>query len=321
MKQGDVLNGYRVVSRPTNANAGKCLWAYAEKGGTEFFIKEFLEPKRLREGAMGSQEDQARRRNECLRFEERHRRVAKLLRPDDLHAGNLVLTVDFFAEGTRYYKVTRRVRAAEVAPHELPHRRQLVLLRTLADSLRLLHSHGIVHGDLKPDNVLLHQPPGSDLYVAKLIDFDDAYRAGEAPSRETIGGDPRYGAPEWLRYLRGDPVRLDQAADMFAFGLLAHTYLFGALPRHDERFDEPGSAVAAGAELIFDDRLSGRLADLLVRLTAADPRVRPDIATTADVLSASLASESEPPGEVATRTSRVKVNLGGRTSGRLRINP
>ncbi len=321
MKQGDVLNGYRVVNKPTNANAGKCLWAYAEKGGEEFFIKEFLDPKRPRPDAMGSPEDKKRRQDECLRFEQRHHRVARLLRADDLHAGNLVLAVDFFAEGTRYYKVTRRVRAADVAPHELSHERQLVLLNTLADSLRLLHGHGIVHGDLKPDNVLLHQPPGSDLYVAKLIDFDDAYRAGEPPPPDAIGGDPRYGAPEWLRYLRGEPVRLDQAADMFAFGLLAHTYLVGAPPKHDAEFDAPGSAVAAGSPLVFDDRLDGRLAELLVALTAADPGARPDITATADALFGSPPPDPGPPDETATRTSRVRVNLGGRPSGRLRINP
>ena len=33
MKLGQTLNGYTVVSRPTNADAGKCLWAFAEKGG------------------------------------------------------------------------------------------------------------------------------------------------------------------------------------------------------------------------------------------------------------------------------------------------
>jgi len=313
VKQGEVLRGYRVLNKPTNANAGKCLWAYAEKDGEEFFIKEFLDPKRPRPDAMGSPEDKAHRYEECLRFEERHHRVARLLRPDDLHAGNLVLTVVFFAEGTRYYKVTRRVHAADVGPHELPRRQQLVLLRTLADSLHLLHRNGIVHGDLKPDNVLLHRPARSDLHVAKLIDFDDAYRAGEPPPPDSIGGDPRYGAPEWLRYLWGDAsVRLTQAADMFAFGLLAHTYLFGVPPAHDAAHDSPGAAVANGSPLVLDGRTDGPLAELLTGLTAADPADRPDAIATAEVL-AGFRSQ----GHTPARPSRVRINLGGR----LRINP
>lgn len=32
MKLGQVIKGYRIVSRPTNADAGKCVWAFAEGG-------------------------------------------------------------------------------------------------------------------------------------------------------------------------------------------------------------------------------------------------------------------------------------------------
>lgn len=330
MRQGQLVNGYLVVSKPTNAGAGKCLWAFAEKDGEEYFIKEFLDPKRPRPDGMGSPADKQRRLAACRRFEHHHRKVFTILRADHLHAGNLVLATDFFADGTRYYKVTRRVHGTDIAPHTLTPELQIILLRTLADSLRLLHGSGIVHGDLKPDNVLLHQPKRSDLYTAKLIDFDDAYPAGDPPGRDLVGGNPLYGAPEWLRYLRGDTAvgakELTQAVDMFALGLLIHTYLFGTPPAHDPAYDSPAGAVLDGAPLRFDPALgSGWLAGLLSALTRRDPTDRPDITQTAGLLDrADIFDPAPASGPGSAERSRVRVNLGGRlpakSTSRLRIN-
>lgn len=313
MRLGQAVHGYLITSKPTNANAGKCLWAFAEKDGEAFFVKEFLEPKRPRADSMGSPEDKRCRYAACQRFERRHERLLTLLRADDLYAGNLVLPVDFFADGTRYYKVTKRIDAATTVPHELAAGQQVVLLRTLADSLRLLHGHGIVHGDLKPENVLLHRPARSKFYTAKLIDFDDSYQTGQPPPVDTVGGSPEYAAPEWLDYVRGDApgVRLTQATDMFAFGLLVHTYLFGALPHHDGLYESPAAAVADGTPLTWADGASEPLSALLAGLTSTDPAARPDITDTITALADPDLLGGFP--ATAERRSRVRINLTGRT--------
>lgn len=288
MRKDQVLNGYRVVTKPSNADAGKCLWAFAERDGQEFFIKEFLDPKWPRPDAMGSAADKRRRLEECRRFEERHRRIAGQLRADHRSAGNLVLTKDFFVDGTRFYKVTERIRPAEVRPCDLDHGRRVLLLRTLVASVQLLHEVGVVHGDLKPENVLLHRPPGSDLHIAKLIDFDDAYVAGQPPPRDQIGGNSLYGAPEWLRYLNGDATvqkgHLAAAVDMFAFGLLAHFYLCGELPNFPAEYQFPAAAAVAGVRLTASPRVERRLRPLIDALLAADPKGRPSAADAADAL-------------------------------------
>jgi len=306
MKQGDLLRGYRIITKPTNDGAGKCLWAFAERDGHEFFVKEFLDPKRPGRNSMGSEESKRLRLEQCAEFERRHWAVINHLDPTDPYAGNLVTATDFFCAGTKYYKVTARLRPVPMPePQELSTEQKMVLLGTLADSLALLHRLGIVHGDLKPDNVLLHRPPRSDLYTAKLIDFDDAYLSGDPPARDVIGGDLGYAAPELLRYLKNDPAirvgDLTVAADMFAFGLMLHGYLTGVLPGFDGGHSSVAEAVNAGARVLLDRRLSPTAETLIRALLAADPYARPKVSDALHVLTDKSV--------VDLRRSRLRINF------------
>ncbi|WP_063784208.1 protein kinase domain-containing protein [Streptomyces sp. SBT349] len=289
MKQGDVIAGYRLVSEPTNANGGKCIWAFAEREGKQYFLKRFLEPKRPREGASGSAVSLRIRRQACEEFEERHRGIMRRLRPDARGGGNLVLAVDFFHERSTYYKVTERIDTASLAePHTLAPAHRAVLLKTLGSSLKLLHDIEVVHGDLKPANVLVQRREGATFHTAKLIDFDDSYVSGQPPGRDDIAGDSLYGAPEWRRYVQGDELieepDLTTAVDIFALGLMTHLYLTGAVPGFDERFGSPADAVNAEEALALDARLSDPAYELVRDMTAWDPGARPSIETFLAVL-------------------------------------
>lgn len=282
MKRGDVIGGYRVVTDPTNADGGKCVWAFAEKDGREYFLKRFLEPKRPREGSGGSAASRRIRLETCREFEERHRSIMKRLRPDASGAGNLVLATDFFHAGSTYYKVTERIDTASLEnPQSLGSKQKAVLLRTLATSLRLLHDIEVVHGDLKPANVLVQRREGAAFHTAKLIDFDDSYLSGRPPEREDIAGDSLYGAPEWRRYVQGHESvgseALTTAVDVFALGLMTHVYLTGSLPAHDSRYGSPADAVNAAESLVVDERLGTSTQGLIAAMTAADPRGRPTV--------------------------------------------
>ena len=63
---------------------------------------------------------------------------------------------------------------ADIAALGLPV--QLVLMKSVAHSLKILHDLLIVHSDLKPSNVLIKRTELG--YTTKLIDFDNAYIAG-----------------------------------------------------------------------------------------------------------------------------------------------
>jgi serine/threonine protein kinase len=289
MRVGDVIGGYRIVSEPTNSGGGRCMWAFAQRHGRDYFIKRFLDPKRPKGGSTASARSVRLRLEACAEFERRHRTIMELLRPDAVGGGNLVLALDFFHDGTTYYKVTERIHAARTPPpRALTPLRKAVLLRTLGLSVELLHGIGVVHGDLKPGNVLVGQSRVDAYHTAKLIDFDDAYVSGRPPDREDIAGDLVFGAPEWRRYVRGDadvpPEWLTTRTDVFSLGLITHHYLTGALPRFGDRYGSPADALNEGAALRIDERLTAPMRGLLTAMTARSPEVRPNTRTFLAVL-------------------------------------
>jgi eukaryotic-like serine/threonine-protein kinase len=283
VKRGQTINGFTVLAEPTNSGGGRCVWSFAERGGREYFIKQFLDPKWPTAESMGSEESKARRRAACLEFEKRHVEVNSRINGKAAGGGNLVTATDFFRDGTTYYKVTDRV-AAEPAKDltGLTDRQTIVVLRTLFQSMKLLHRAGIVHGDLKPANVLLQRSGTADLFTAKMIDFDDSYLSGGPPPPDQIVGDQQYGAPEWLRYVKQDPEvgadQLTEASDIFALGLMTHVYLVGELPGYDRStFGAPSESVWAGQPLVLSGQLHPKTRDLIARMVAADLAARPTV--------------------------------------------
>jgi hypothetical protein len=137
------------------------------------------------------------------------------------------------------------------------------ILLQIARALEAVHRHGIVHRDIKPDNVFLVDRDGRRDFV-KLLDFGVAkVVAGTVGEGQTgqglIAGTPDYMAPEQTQ-----AVRIDHRADVYALGCVMYQMATGEVPF------KAASTVA----------LLGKHANELPRPPGAR---RPDLAIAADV--------------------------------------
>lgn len=126
--------------------------------------------------------------------------------------------------GCAYYAMrwvpgqTLRERLDQRPQGRLPSRDAARIARGLGRSLAALAEAGVIHGDIKPSNLVLTE--GKDDTV--LIDFGQAYLAS-SPARR--GGTLAYMAPELVRGHGGSPQ-----SDLYALGVVLHESLSGRLP-------------------------------------------------------------------------------------------
>jgi eukaryotic-like serine/threonine-protein kinase len=306
-RAGDVLNGYRLLDDFKVVGAGLSEWSFAERGGRIYFIKRFLSPTYPEDDAPGSERIKAKKRARCAAFEAHHRGIQAAMAPLTTYGGNLIATLDFFRVGAKYYKVTEKVDVAGMQPRDvaaLDFPAQLVLLKTVAHSLKILHDLRIVHSDLKPSNVLIKRTELG--YTTKLIDFDSSYIVGNPPPPEEIVGTMNYYSPELVRYIQGsaDPGELSEASDIFALGLIYAEYLTGSMPAFDPVHHEAAIAVLHGQPLTLGpSRAPAPVVELVERMLLLAPAARPSVAQVHSTLMGLRA------GAAPATTARVPVPI------------
>lgn len=110
-----------------------------------------------------------------------------------------------------------RARQRPYSPHEAA---SLIVL--LADALHYAHTHGVVHRDVKPGNVLIDQ--AGNPY---LVDFGLAMHERDYGTGAIYAGTPAYMSPEQAR---GEGHRVDGRSDIFSTGVVLYELLVGRRP-------------------------------------------------------------------------------------------
>ena len=204
------IGPYRLLERLGAGGMGEVFLAYDERLDRRVAIKSIRPGKGI--------DDQHRER-----FRREARLAARLSHPA------IVPVYDILQEHGTDYIVMEYVEgtslAAMIERGPLPFRQVLELARELADGLDAAHREGIVHRDLKTENVLVTpsgRPKITDFGIAKQI----LAEGGESLTADhTVLGTCRVMSPEQAR---GEPV--DHRTDLFALGVLLYEALTGLSP-------------------------------------------------------------------------------------------
>jgi serine/threonine-protein kinase len=155
------------------------------------------------------------------RFEHEAQVIAKLQHP------HILPVIDFGREGKNIYIVMQLVRGGSLDDRLRDSLLSLTtasrMLTQIASALTFAHEQGVIHRDLKPNNVLLDERSNAyltDFGIAKML-------AGtiKHPATGNILGTPAYMAPEqW----RGEPV--DARTDIYSLGVMLYEMVLGRLP-------------------------------------------------------------------------------------------
>ncbi|MEX2138167.1 MAG: protein kinase [Pirellulales bacterium] len=183
------------------------------------------------------------------------------------HEGRPFLVMELIQGQTLRQLIAARLTIAQVA----------ALAVQAAGALAAAHAAGIVHGDIKPENIMVR----SDGYV-KLVDFGLARLLPTAIFSDNASVDMPPGAIlGTLRYMSPEQLRggaVDSASDVFSFGIVLYELATGChpLPGH------PSPSVfetIASASISLDSQLNAQLPvdlrSLIDRMLASDPRLRP----------------------------------------------
>ncbi|MBL9003925.1 MAG: protein kinase [Myxococcales bacterium] len=138
-------------------------------------------------------------------------------------------------------------------------RRTLHILAQVCAALGEAHALGIVHRDIKPDNILLVKQPSSRAEdLVKVVDFGVARLRGPATRPSDVLGTPAFISPETLA---NEPV--DGRSDLYSLGMLMWQMMLGDLP-----FPASNQAVMMNSHLAAPRR---RPSDILPQLRGRLP--------------------------------------------------
>ena len=207
------IDGYHMLRVLGHGGMSTVYLAEQQSLGREVAIKVML-PEALA--------DEVSRR----RFENEARTVARLEHPHIVG----IFEVGRTRDGLPYYAMPHlarghlgQLRFFDGGDDAADEARVIAILRALLEALGYAHARGVVHRDVKAENVLF-----DDAGRALLADFGIALRKDHGPRVTTAGlavGSTAYMAPEQAR---GEEV--DGSADLYSVGVLAWEMLTGALP-------------------------------------------------------------------------------------------
>lgn len=137
------------------------------------------------------------------------------------------------------------------------------VLLPIAGALSAAHQAGIVHRDVKPDNIMFTQDNAGDL-IPKLVDFG-VVKSHEVTDPAIRVGTPAYMSPEQFE----SPAYVDGAADVWALGVVIFELLSGERPFDESSLRRTEESVRKGPIVRLDQKVVGIPKDVADLVAAA----------------------------------------------------
>lgn len=198
-----------------------------------------------------------------------------------LNHPNIAKFVAYYETNSHIYIISEHCDGGELfeyiidRPEGLNENEGKIITRQLAAALSHMHQRGVMHRDVKPENILLERK--NDLSSIKFIDFG---LSREAKESQSFLGTAGYVAPEMASNSYNCGV-YDSSVDMWALGVTLYAALTGYMPF--EESDE-GDSLARGVERIQEQTvqfpsdvfqgISKECIDCLSMLLTIDPKMR-----------------------------------------------
>lgn len=284
-------------------STGNGEYVIARRSGKKYFVKRNMHARYPARGEPKAVYDKYKAEADALHCKQQ--RLHALMKGTDWETDHIVAEEENFWDGEKMYATI-----TPCVPDALPDTYDYTALsfesfRKLAydtaAALNRLHGCGVIHGDLKPKNILVAMKKG--IYTPYIIDFDSSYPADAIPEWESIGGSEGYQSPEILLYGSDEgaapKTTVTAATDIFSLGVTFHKWWTGSFPGVDLERGSAGTAVYLDKEVIIDKKFNVRIGkncgatfqSLINWMLAKVPADRPTAKQVADV----LADKSEVP--------------------------
>lgn len=277
METLEYIGRYRVVRRLGTGGMGEVFLAHDDDMGRPVAIKRLV-PR-------GTDAEQQRKR-----FRREASSMARLVHP------GIVSVHDVITDGDAEYIVMEYVDGTTLREHVAsqghPSLRDVLRMgRQIAEAMAMAHASGIIHRDLKSENVLLDRVGN-----VKIIDFGIAKVIGAQTLTEEgrILGTYKAMSPEQVL---GKEV--NEASDLFSFGILLYEAIAGELPFTGSGIAQIVEAITRHEQPRLCMRVAGvpeELSDLIDRLLHKHPLLRPrgfpEVAASLQAIEAGLGDEA-----------------------------
>jgi len=246
---------YNLQVKIRDGDSGTTVWNGEKVETSDQFAIKVL---KRRSGVSMSEEDEKILNEVSILQSLRHYHVVKL--HDFLEeSSHFYMVMELMGGGDLFERIVTKEMYTEKDARELA--------KALLSAVDYIHSRGVAHRDLKPQNLLL-KTRENDTYV-KVGDFGFAKRVHTPKSLFTRCGTPTYVAPE---ILKGHPY--DQAIDMWSVGVIIYVALVGYPPFLEQDQRIMLDKIRHGKYEFFEEdwsAISEQARGLIRRLLVVDP--------------------------------------------------